>query len=374
MAAKSNVQSPELPSVPASLDLSLWSEAFSRLNPKEKALLQSSPVLRLSSSPTLPVFVPGRVEIRSENPGILQWSQGAGRQRLNLLEAYERSRGNTGETGVLVGSRAQQVLAERAGLAVESACALILRTGKEELWVVFPDSSTAKAWKRAVSCLFKHLKAPSPTPKRLSAVFMGLIFDISAVERSDEGVWVSVKVTFLRATSSYEEYFLYDKSQPVLEQSCEEVLACVRDRVDPANLAILHTFLSEITLIEYEKRRKTRVGVPSALWTAAEEDFGQEALITAVIEDYKDTSAAIKQELAQRIALKLPQTPLKAFFDQAALLTLSTDLQMAQLAQPSKSTGPPASPKPKKSSHRRLPSQRPLEGKWYREACDCHLF
>ena len=372
MAVKLNVASPGLPLIPPSLDLSLWSEAFSRLNPKEKALLQSSPILQLASAPTLPVFAPGRVEIRSESPGMLQWSRSSGRQRLNLLEAYERGRGKAGETGVLVGSRAQQVLAERAGLAVESASALILRTGKEELWVVFPDSSTAKAWKSAVSCLLKQLKAPLPTPKRPSAASMGLIFDISAVERSDEGVWVSVKVTFLRATSSCEEYFMYDKSQSVLEQSCEEVLACVRDRMDPANLAILHTFLSEITLIEYEKRRKTRKGVPTALWTSSEDDPVQEALITAVIEDYKDSSAGIKQALAQRSALLLPQTlPLNAFFHQAALLTLSLDLQMAQLSQP---TGPPSSPKPKKSSHRRVSSQRPLEGKWYREACDCHLF
>lgn len=383
MASKQNVESPGLPPNPASLDISLWTEAFACLNPKEKSLLSSFQGLQLSSAPNLSVFSPGIVEIRRQDPGMLLWDQGSGLRRLNLLEAYMRTRGKAGEEGILVGSRAQKLIEERAGLAVDPASAVIIKTGNEELWVVFTDITLAKAWKRAISSLLKLLKSPIQAKKRSLAASMGLIFDISAIERSDERVWVNVKVTFLRETSSYEEYFLYDKSQLVLEHSCEEVLASVRDRIDPANLAILQTFLSEITLIEYEKRRKTRFCVPLVLFAETENDCSpdQESAITTVIQDYKDSSAVLRQELQQRTTTALlPHTPpLKSFFDLSALFILSTELRIAEMTQPIKQSAAPIRPaERKKSTHRRVSSrsvhQKPLEGKWYRDACDCALF
>lgn len=322
------------------------------------------------------------------NPGDLLYNTGAGRSRFNLVEAYNRSRRKPSNSGILVGIRAQKLLFTHTQMTYDPSTIVILQTENHYLWVIFPDSSSTKEWKTAVSSLIKHLKHSKPpvlpTSKRQLSPSMGLIFDITAIERTDDRLWTTLKTTFLRETESYEEYFLYDKSQLVLEQSCEEVLSSLRDRIDPGNLAILQTFLSEITLLEYEKRTTMKDFGAKTLQISQENELnGEEEMeIQAILKENEGNFEEIKRDIERGVnCLQLPQiSPLKSLFDQTNLFLKSTELAISSFSQvkiesnSSKLVTKPVKKTRKRSETARLRHPKDIEGKWYRDACDCHLF
>lgn len=221
-------------------------------------------------------------------------------------------------------------------------------------------------------------------------------------------MWANIKVTFLRSgAATHEEYFLFDKSQSVLEVSCEEILTCVRDKLDPANLAILAVFLQEKTLIEYERRKKLAGNEEtgwvfrdltspesSALWVHST----QASDYKHVMQQYRAGDAtALRQTLSRRtteVSKQHSSTPLQRLFDLASLQCLGSKLMLTELAQvrddpptkvvkkpveePKAEVAEPQNPAPQRvfENFARPKASRSAssDGKWYKDACDCRLF
>ena len=188
---------------------------------------------------------------------------------------------------------------------------------------------------------------------------------------------------------------MFDKSQGVLEVSCEEILSCIRDKLDPGNLSILSLYLQEICLLVYEKRKtepqseefgwKFRdVNKPevAALWQS---DFKY------IMQQYARVDISNLQHLVSRRASetqKQQNSPLQHMFTLCSLHNLATKLALTDLAQSHKGNKPLSKQAskhievsagaaaglledmPKSVQMHSTDSQR----KWYKEACDCYLF
>jgi len=400
-----------------------WMSAWTDLEPEGKKVLSGLQEVgvMVRSDKGRRECEPGKIAILPTVPFMLYWyleSNKKLKHQFNFVDAYLQSKAKTAGFGLYAGSQVTPLIDELGDFSFEAGKTVVLKADFEELWLQFPRFEVANRWKRALSAFLKAFSHPSdlqssdlstesPLPilhqSRNSTLLnetLGLIFDISANDKSDESnlylVWTSIKVTFLQSSGhTHEEYFMFDKSQGVLEVSCEEILSCIRDRLDAGNLSILSLYLREMSWIVYEKRKKEPqneefgwifrdMNKPelAALWQSD---------LSHILQQYALCDTANLQLLLSRRTAEIAKTrtshPLSDLFALCSLQNLSMKLALAGLSQGEKGNKAPT--KQVFKANRAIevsagaaalledvPRAVPLramdsQGKWYKEACDC---
>lgn len=213
-----------------------------------------------------------------------------------------------------------------------------------------------------------------------------IILDIS--EPDDQvDCWRSIKVAFVTVNkNSNFEYLLFDTSATKLQDSAEEVLKSIENKLNPINKEVLVSYLNDLVKQELLKRyAKTcyfsfkRIIVPFFEYTPTK--------IRKVKKSYSQIDRnQIKSELTQMISNYSSQkNPLVNCFK----LCLAQKHSIALNTHKCEATVTPKKPKkdtsrPKASIEQRLEEvmnqtietsqdteEEPKTEKWYREACNC---
>jgi hypothetical protein len=400
-----------------------WMSAWAGLEPEGKKVLSSLQEVGVMARNGVrrQECEQGKIAILPTVPFMLYWyveSDKRLKHQFNFVEAYLKGKAKAPGFGLYSGSQVTSLIDELGDYTFEAGKTVVLKVDFEELWLTFPRLEHANRWKRALSAFLKMFNHPSNVQSpalstepslpilphsRTAALLnetLGLIFDINANDKSDESnlylVWTSIKVTFLQSSGHmHEEYFMFDKSQGVLEVSCEEILSCIRDRLDAGNLAILSLYLQEISLLVYEKRKK-EIQSEEFGWTFR--DVNKPELVALWQSDFRHImqqyargdSANLQLLLSRRTSEAEKQRtspPLQRIFTLCSLHNLSTKLALTDLAQYDRNSKAPTKQLPKPVAAievspallEDVPRSVPLRSmdsqrKWYKEACDCYLF
>lgn len=400
-----------------------WMSAWTGLEPegkKELSGLQEVGIM-VRSAKGRRECEPGKIAILPTVPFMLYWyleSDKKLKHQFNFVEAYLQGKAKTAGFGLFAGSQVTPLIDEIGDFSFETGKTVVLKADFEELWLVFSRLELANRWKRALSAFlkaFSHssdlqspvLSAETPLPllhhscnSTLRNETLGLIFDISANDKADESkrylVWTSIKVTFLQSSGhTHEEYFMFDKSQGVLEVSCEEILACIRDRLDPGNLSILSLYLQEVSWMVYEKRKKEPQNEEFA-WTFRDLSKPELAALWQsdlkhILQQYAHCDPGHLQLLVARRTAEITRIrtshPLSDLFALCSLQNLAMKLAIAEIAQGEKGNKAPVKQvvtanktiEVSQALLEDVPRAVPLrsvgsQGKWYKEACDCCIF
>lgn len=401
-----------------------WMSAWGELSPQAKEVLSAVMdvgVMHRSAAGKIPQQ-PGKIAILPTVPFMLYWyveSNKKLKHQFNFVEAFLKGKAKIPGFGLYVGKAVSRFIDEIGDFTYEIDKTVVISLDFEELWLSFPSSESSNRWKKSVSSLLKPFIRPFdprsplqtgslpvslPLHTRKSATItetLGLIFDITANDKSDDSnfsiVWTSIKVTFLQSSGhTNEEYFLFDKSQGVLEVSCEEILVCLRDKLDAGNMAIVGLFLQEMSVLLYEKRRKQAQNEDCG-WVFR--DLHKPELLAFWESDYKHIlqqysrcdPVALHHLLTSRITdftKPTPPQPLSTLFTLCNLHNLALKFTLSALAReenrPKEITRSISQPilglkEANSPGLDGLSLAFPVRTgnntqKWYKEACDCSLF
>ena len=386
-----------------------WAAAWTGVSVEGRVILSSLQEVEISyfAAPGFKEFAAGKIVVMPTVAFMLYWYVEEDRRvkhQFNFVEAYEKGRSDGGKSGLFLNSHTKAFIASVNRTDIDPKMLLILKFAEEELWLKFHSETVSQLWQTAFSALlkayFQSLDAPVPNREipelidnfpvqsqkcALLRTTLGLLFDISTCQKPDERnfypVWTTMKVTYLQVGSeTQEEYYVFDRSQTALEPLCEDILERVREKLDPGNLAILALYLKEISVLEYEKRKRTEghieqgwvcrgLGKPEmmALWLS---DF------TYVMQQYRKGDVnALKLAISSKCTeiTQCTNSPIEHFFGTASAFCMSTKLQLTVLSQLHRKS---VNAEETNASIASLQAKLGAKSgpKWYKESCDCRLF
>lgn len=326
-----------------------------------------------------PLFQPAQATILSSIPLMLCWSWNNElylSRKFNIVEAFEQK---GGKKGVYSGkSLVRMFKGDRLG-DVETVLGLNI----DNIWLLLRFSSSEKAqiWKKAANRLLKAYFHPkgSISPRTPSSVkpCLGLLFDISYIDTP-----TGLKLTFLQPATAQEEFCPFEKGQNGAVER-ETALGTMRNRVDPGGWGVLQLFAEEERALE-DGERQGKEGREWLLGLTNAQNCGFP--IQIALFKPKTSFSTLKKTVKHQISsLSSKSSPAVYLLSLLSLQSSSLELAISLLISfksPPISRSQPVSPHRLRTSlsptnftrpHRpSKPMRRP--GKWYRDACDCHLY
>jgi len=320
-----------------------------------------------------PQFQPSQAAILSSVPLMLCWSRLEElflSRKFNIVRAFEQSEGQGS------GRSLEGVLGGEKGIDEESVVGFSLDSRR--IYLLFSSPDRARNWKRAANRLLKayfHPQEPvSPRSSLSLRPCLGLLFDITPSD-SPPGL----KLTFLRPSGAYEEFCAFEKDQhPAVGR--ETALAALRPRVDAGSWAVLRLFAEEETELE----RAGKQGREGRDWLLKLMDVDPSRINPRSLKFQGQRSLSALQTAVSQQRAGLPQSasPVSYLFALLSLHCTSLELALSSLNPSKPVTSQSMSPRrnrlfpaPTNFSRPHQPS-KPLRrpGKWYRDACDCHIY
>lgn len=221
-----------------------------------KMITSSKPVLLYHSKWGDSVMYPGKIYITESGLDTLVWTSFK-EPKKSSIKLQELKHGK-----ILSGNEGYNFLKNLTNIKHEISPEIVLVFAfTEVLCVAFEDSALCTKWKSALNLIVKGLIIQS----KIEEVFensdsicesnytpeqYGTVFDISEPTPANES-WRDIKVTFVKEDTSQTEYLIYDRTQPNLYNSVDEILLSVEKYLDVVNYNVFKMYLLDITRLEY---------------------------------------------------------------------------------------------------------------------------
>jgi hypothetical protein len=297
-------------------------------------------------------------------------------RKFNIVQAFEQ-RG--GKNGIYSGNSLVGTFIGDSSIDTETV--LGLNIDRNWLYLRFSSAEKAQIWKEAANRLLRAYFHPkgSLSPHTLTSVkpCLGLLFDISYIDNPS-----SLKLTFLQPSGAQEEFCPFERGRNATADR-ETALGTLRNRVDPGSWGVLQLFAEEESALENGERQ----GKEGREWLLGLTHVETSEILPQITNfKAKNSFSTLKKAVKQQIS-SLSEKTSPAIYLLSLLSLQSSCLELAishliSFKSPSTSRSQPVSPNrmrpslsPTNFTRPRRPSKPPRRpGKWYRDACDCHLY